>query len=265
MRRVLVAVLALATLPTIAQTPASRLLEGEELTLTSSQPSHLAGTFKHGQTSVKFDSRANGADRSFELRDSSGKHVFSVTSNGESYTEQFYGESFGVTGTITVDTTDVDAVPQRRGEVRSLSRFVASPEYETLPFLSRALGVNHFRGDNAPAALYVHGLGLASATTRSITLPVTPLNEGDDRHAWSCKDVRDDPCGNTCFGLCGRGCSVWWWVCGDPCQHKGCFNHDIACRLCDCDRGHCIGCYTATTFLTVAPCKVIEGCKTPPC
>ena len=38
------------------------------------------------------------------------------------------------------------------------------------------------------------------------------------------------PRGSNCIGLCGRGCSCWWWVCFDCCWHWGCDRHDRWCR-----------------------------------
>ena len=38
------------------------------------------------------------------------------------------------------------------------------------------------------------------------------------------------PCPNDdCFGMCGKGCSCWEFVCGDCCWHVGCFYHDKCC------------------------------------
>merc|ERR1719447_1485934 len=36
-------------------------------------------------------------------------------------------------------------------------------------------------------------------------------------------------CGNSCYGMCGRGCSCWSWVCGDCDCWKGCLSHDYHC------------------------------------
>ena len=37
------------------------------------------------------------------------------------------------------------------------------------------------------------------------------------------------PSDDNCLGLCGRGCSCWWWVCGNCCYNQGCYDHDICC------------------------------------
>jgi hypothetical protein len=45
-------------------------------------------------------------------------------------------------------------------------------------------------------------------------------------------DLRGDPCGNDCLGMCGPKCTCWDWVCGDCAYHWGCNAHDIACDWC---------------------------------
>ena len=39
------------------------------------------------------------------------------------------------------------------------------------------------------------------------------------------------PEGDYCLGMCGPpGCNTcWWFVCGDCCYHRGCYDHDICC------------------------------------
>ena len=45
---------------------------------------------------------------------------------------------------------------------------------------------------------------------------------------WSgCKRYKNNP---DCKGLCGKKCDCWWWVCGDCCYHRGCFDHDDCCE-----------------------------------
>ena len=35
---------------------------------------------------------------------------------------------------------------------------------------------------------------------------------------------------NDCFGMCGRQCNCWRFLCGDCCTHRGCIEHDSCCR-----------------------------------
>ena len=38
------------------------------------------------------------------------------------------------------------------------------------------------------------------------------------------------PTGSDCFGMCGKDCFCWFWVCGDCCVHQGCLEHDRCCE-----------------------------------
>ena len=44
-----------------------------------------------------------------------------------------------------------------------------------------------------------------------------------------CEDMRNGSA-KECFGMCGKNCWCWDWVCGDCCLHKGCLQHDACCR-----------------------------------
>ena len=48
--------------------------------------------------------------------------------------------------------------------------------------------------------------------------------------ATSCPSTDHCPGSNECFGMCGRGCSCWEFLCGDCCRHRGCEEHDVCCR-----------------------------------
>ena len=47
------------------------------------------------------------------------------------------------------------------------------------------------------------------------------------------------PRGRNCRGLCGPGCSCWWWVCRDCCWNRGCYEHDVE----DCAGGFTFRCF----------------------
>ena len=51
-----------------------------------------------------------------------------------------------------------------------------------------------------------------------------------DRKRNSCQDLRRDPKGNGCLGMCGPKCWCWSLVCDDCCLHQGCYEHDLCCR-----------------------------------
>ncbi|XP_065829796.1 uncharacterized protein [Oscarella lobularis] len=42
-----------------------------------------------------------------------------------------------------------------------------------------------------------------------------------------CEDLRNDPNNDNCTGMCGEKCNCWKWVCGNCCNHTGCYQHDV--------------------------------------
>jgi hypothetical protein len=38
--------------------------------------------------------------------------------------------------------------------------------------------------------------------------------------------MSDDPCHDSCLGMCGPGCTPWDWVCEDESVHTACWRHD---------------------------------------
>jgi hypothetical protein len=45
-------------------------------------------------------------------------------------------------------------------------------------------------------------------------------------------DLRSNPCGDDCRGMCGPKCTCWPWVCGNCAYNAGCAFHDDACDIC---------------------------------
>lgn len=52
-------------------------------------------------------------------------------------------------------------------------------------------------------------------------------NKNEKSH--DCEDMHNGS-DQECFGMCGKKCWCWHWVCGDCCLHKGCLQHDACCR-----------------------------------
>ncbi len=246
------------------------LLEGESLTLRERSTIRVAGSFAHAGVLVSFDSVRSANEVVFTLRDHEQAVVFRAQSDTKSYSIEFYGGELKATGTInetvTKDGAPRLAAPKITGDGALAKKFGESPEYKTLPWLSRALAANGVVGSEVPSSLYLHGIALSSAQINKIVVPDVAVPMLNARPA-PCPDQRKDPCKNSCFGMCGPGCTCWKWVCGDCCTHVGCLTHDVTCRLCDCsitNFSDCILCYTAISFLGAHPCTVIQGCENPP-
>lgn len=60
-----------------------------------------------------------------------------------------------------------------------------------------------------------------------------------------CEDMRNGS-DLECFGMCGKLCWCWDWVCGDCCLHRGCLQHDACCR---CTNPHYLSTYCLLPFI----------------
>lgn len=94
---------------------------------------------------------------------------------------------------------------------------------------AEAVGRKGLTGKNTPAVLpfFVFALRVTQFQTGGddiiITNSTTRVQRADCR-------TECPPCpNNNCFGMCGKGCSCWKWVCGDCCWHVGCYYHDMCC------------------------------------
>ena len=45
--------------------------------------------------------------------------------------------------------------------------------------------------------------------------------------------LEEDPNNDECFGMCGKGCDCWKWLCGDCCSQSACVAHDALTRDCE--------------------------------
>eukprot|EP01087_Luapelamoeba_hula_P013527 TRINITY_DN3860_c0_g1_i1.p1 TRINITY_DN3860_c0_g1~~TRINITY_DN3860_c0_g1_i1.p1 ORF type:complete len:330 (+),score=32.39 TRINITY_DN3860_c0_g1_i1:103-1092(+) len=122
--------------------------------------------------------------------------------------------------------------------------FVQSPVAASLIRLSIALARAGIDSLSYPSALPLHMTALRTSTHRpdvSVDVQLVQainrarLNNTIVSSGETSTDVTNlgcsigNVCGNTCYGMCGKGCSCWSWVCGDCGCHLGCMQHDCCC------------------------------------
>lgn len=120
-------------------------------------------------------------------------------------------------------------------------------EITLLEDASRAVGEQGVIGKNTPAALQFYMFALKVSQLLDSSLQNTTADQLNEQSltpprqkrffgSWfkgiitlwkGCKKYKNYP---NCKGLCGRGCNCWWWVCGDCCYHRACFDHDDCCE-----------------------------------
>jgi hypothetical protein len=179
------------------------------------------------------------------------------------------------------------------GDLAKFAEADGRPELALLPELSRALGDRGLTGDKLPAALPLHAFAMTFATSspafkraalsmtgegafRESALSAMPSFICTPGDVECCSRKPDDPgckpeppkpppgpdrCqgreprGDSCYGMCGPGCTCWPNVCGDCCYHPGCAIHDDWCRACeDWNPLACIACYGPTALVGVVAC-----------
>jgi hypothetical protein len=118
------------------------------------------------------------------------------------------------------------------------------PEVAQLPTLSRALGVRGITGSQFPASLALHKAARQSADALGINVEKLDTAQSLEGYCTSYPNQ-----GDSCYGMCGPGCSCWSWVCGDCCYHYGCAVHDSWCR-----EGKWYYCYNITAVIALFGC-----------
>ena len=96
---------------------------------------------------------------------------------------------------------------------------------------AEAVGQKGLTGKNTPAAMpfFVFALQVTQLQTENDGILITNSTTATRVQRADCS-TECPPCpNNNCFGMCGKGCSCWKWVCGDCCWHVGCYYHDMCC------------------------------------
>ena len=133
---------------------------------------------------------------------------------------------------------------------KKIEEFLAHPEVSLLIEAAEALGESGVQGQSSQPAMVFFTAALrfskwmdetnedGSGTEMEIDNPLFPAAYRQKRWLWPsrCSNnyyCRICPMGYNCFGLCGRGCDCWQWVCGHCCFSPGCAAHDAICSIRD--------------------------------
>ena len=245
-RRLALALLLLGAVGCGAEIGGDVSASGGALLLTEQEPGHVAGRFSRQGVTVVFDATSGAAGTRLALQAADGRALL-------------VSESRDGRASLEVLGRPVTGEAMGGGDAMALAQLMELPEARQLPWLSYELGALGLTGRAAPAAFALHALGQSVAQAAGIDLP--PLLERMsvayelEAQARGCRDLRGDPNRDGCFGMCGRGCGCWSWVCGDCCTHPGCAAHDRDCRSCGLrNPAACARCASFASFWTGGRC-----------
>ena len=235
-------------------TPPPTSTEADGLTLRVSSPERIAGTYIDPATNVGvvFESARAGDTLYLHIAGIDGKvlvhaetvgddYVFSymdgrlTLSVAKAWVEQVKAE--GEDGPAAAD----ESAARWAGDRNVLDEMLQLAEIQTLPWLSRALGVAGITGATHPASLAMHKPARQSA--KALDIDGAPLQVAAENSQCARATA------NGCYGMCGNGCNCWSWVCGDCCYHGGCAKHDSWCR-----NGQWYYCYNITAVIALFGC-----------
>ena len=127
-------------------------------------------------------------------------------------------------------------------ETRQSVLYNLAMSYEALLIIgaTQALGDHGIMGKDYPSVISFYQLALRLINAKdtefegdSFALD-TRAHQHRQRRATYCSNSRATcnqcPYGSGCFGMCGKGCSCWSFVCGDCCVHRYCLTHDDYCN-----------------------------------
>ena len=226
------------------------------ITLTASTHERLTGAFTDGAGNLlRFDTAKIGDELYFDLTGNGGRQIIHIETVGDNYEFSYLG------GALKMHTTKAFVAQARaqaqaqpdgvstdgfifEGDTHALDAMLQLPEVSQLPALSRALGVRGITGSDFPASLALHKAARQSADALGIKVPKLDTAQSLNGYCDSYPNSWD-----SCYGMCGPGCSCWSWVCGDCCYHYGCAVHDSWCR-----QGQWWFCYNITAVIALFGC-----------
>ena len=233
------------------------------LVLEKADQAVLAGYYTHNGTAIRFNIESSPS-LVMKLETMSGKPLiyFEYSPDGKLSNARVLGERAVFTSTLD---TEGHMVFTYSGDPTLLDHLVVtSEELGLLPALSREIGEGHgITGKAYPISLPLHFMALGVARRHpNGDLP------GPRITLTPCPDMENDPCApSDCFGMCGKGCSCWEWVCGNCCCNVGCRSHDESCGSCSWENIlACLNCYTTPALavpLKCEPCSYEPNCPKP--
>jgi hypothetical protein len=226
------------------------------ITLTTSTHERLSGSYSDAAGNLlRFETAKIGDDLYFDLTGIGGRKIIHIETVGDNYEFSY------MDGALTMHTTKAFVAAARaqaeaqpdgvstdgfvfEGDTHALDAMLQLPEVAQLPALSRALGVRGITGSDFPASLALHKAAKQSA--QALGIDVEKLDTAQSLNGY-CTAYPNS--GDSCYGMCGSGCSCWSWVCGDCCYHYGCAVHDSWCR-----EGKWWYCYNITAVIALFGC-----------
>jgi hypothetical protein len=251
------------------QQPEPQVLE-EGLTLDEATPERIAGRFKRESSWLSFDVRTKDGAPLLTIKDSAGRTMVQTHPVGADAREMsIYDGRVRYSAKMkpsqapsealspSLESQKLPTEPVLAGDEAAMHEMIQSKDAQTLPYLSRALGERGITGKDYPVSFPIHGLAMLIARAHEIDVPALPdtvASRGDLRaQGGRCHAYPN--AGSGCYGMCGRGCSCWGWVCGDCCYHRGCAAHDNDCRSCSWrNPGACARCASFSSFWTNGRC-----------
>ena len=123
----------------------------------------------------------------------------------------------------------------------AIESLLVRPEVQLIATAAVALGNNGLHGKENPPAMAFYATALRFSAVLNEHDPDMSDSEAVQRNKrwwwWSsttyCSNSDSNcstgtcPIGPNCSGLCGPGCTCWWFVCFDCCYNIGCYLHDV--------------------------------------
>ena len=122
----------------------------------------------------------------------------------------------------------------------AIDSLLVRPEVQLIATAAVALGNNGLHGKENPPAMAFYATALRFSAILNEHDPDMSDSEAVQRNKrwwWSsttyCSNSDSNcstgtcPIGSNCSGLCGPGCTCWWFVCFDCCYNVGCYLHDV--------------------------------------